>query len=111
MDSHLKKTLSLIGDEYRDLISSTGRHYVEVDLGERARHLGYSDTRDKYGGTQAIIPLKKPVSGMKVRIDGRAFANYGQLDSGIAVPGYVARASGIPYESYRPLDSMVLNFS
>jgi hypothetical protein len=111
MKNNLKQILLQLGEEYRDLVSSNARHYMEVDLGDRARRLGLSDITDRYRGAQAIIPLKKPVRGMKVRIDGRTFVNYGQFDSGIAVPGYVAEASGMPYEAFRPQDSMILNFS
>jgi hypothetical protein len=49
--------------------------------------------------------------GMKVRIDGRTFVNYAQFDSGVVVPGFVARQAGMKHRTYEPLDSMVLNFT
>ena len=60
---------------------------------------------------QAIIPLKKPVGGMKVRIDGRTFVNYAQYDTGVVVPGYGAKEAGLPFETFIPNDSMILNFN
>jgi hypothetical protein len=48
---------------------------------------------------------------MKVRIDGRTFVNYAQFESGVVVPGFVAKAAGLKYKTFIPLDSMILNFS
>jgi hypothetical protein len=48
---------------------------------------------------------------MKVRIDGRTFVDYVRFDSGVAVPGYVARAANLPFSTYIPEDSMILNFA
>jgi hypothetical protein len=58
-----------------------------------------------------IVPLKEPQPGMKVRIDGRTFVNYAQYDSGIAVPGHVARNTSRPYAKFVPEDSMICNFN
>ena len=63
--------------------------------------------RDKY----AIVPLKHPVSGMKVRIDGRTFVNYAQFESGVVVPNFIARDAGLSYKTFIPHDSMVCNFT
>ena len=48
---------------------------------------------------------------MKVRIDGRTYVNYAQLESGVAVPGYVAKEAGLPYKNFEPNDSMIRNFA
>jgi hypothetical protein len=63
----------------------------------------------RYSNAWAVIPLKEPVSGMKVRIDGRTFINYARFDSGVAVPGYVAGGTTLNHPSYTAQDSMVLN--
>jgi hypothetical protein len=76
-----------------------------------AEKLGFADVKEKFNHANAIVPLKNPVSGMKVLIDGRTFADYAQYDSGVAVPGYIARESGLPYRTYRPDESMILNFA
>jgi len=47
---------------------------------------------------------------MKVRIDGRTFVNYAQYDSGIAVPGYLAKTGRRPFQTFVPNDSMICNF-
>jgi hypothetical protein len=83
---------------------------MEVNLAEQARKLGYGDLIEKYGTASAIVPLKNPQPGMKVRIDGRTFVNYAEYDSGIAVPGYLAKASGMNYRTFVPNDSMICNF-
>ena len=111
MNDNIKKILYLLGEEYKDRISGNARNYIEVDLGDKAQIFGYDDLKDKFHGTNAVIPLKRPDRGMKVRIDGRTFVNYGQFDSGIAVPGYVAKESGLPYKTFFPNDSMILNYS
>jgi len=110
MDQHLDQTLRAIGKDYENKIALTSRNYLEVDIGRRAAQLGFSDIEEKYSTVLAVIPLKDAEHGMKVRIDGRTFVDYGQLDSGIAVPGFVVRNSGLAHRSFIPNDSMILNF-
>jgi len=38
--------------------------------------MGYFDLQQKFPDVYAIVPLKHPIKGMKVRIDGRTFVNY-----------------------------------
>ena len=98
-----------IGETYRDRIQSGSRFYVEVNIGEQAEALGYSDITAAYRDAYAVVPLKQAVPGMKVRIDGRTFVNYAQFASGIAVPGYVAKDAGLVHTTFTPNDSMILN--
>jgi len=111
MNNDIKKILQLLEEEYKDNISANARNYIEVNLGEKAESLGFDTLREKLRSSNAVIPLMHPVKGMKVRIDGRTFINYGQFDSGIAVPGYLAKESGLPYKTFVPNDSMILNLS
>jgi hypothetical protein len=110
MDQRLDQTLRAIGKEYESKIAASSRNYLEVDIGRRAAQLGFSDIEEKYSAVLAVVPLKAAEHGMKVRIDGRTFVDYGQLDSGIAVPGYVVRKSSLAFRSFIPNDSMILNF-
>jgi len=109
MKRHLNEVLESIAEEYRGKILAGARHYLEVDIGKRAKVLGYPKLEEKYGKVYAIVPLKHPEIGMKVRIDGRTFLNYAQYDSGIIVPGYMADEAVQPYKPYIPNDSMILN--
>jgi hypothetical protein len=109
MKKHLREVLESIAEEYAGHILAGARHYIEVDIGKRAQVLGYPELEEKYGQVYAIVPLKHPKIGMKVRIDGRTFVNYAQYDSGIAVPGYMADEAVHPYKPYMPNDSMILN--
>lgn len=111
MNENLQKILLLLGETYKDEIQKDARNYVEVNLSEKAELLGFDDVKEHFKGSHAVIPIKKPVEGMKVRIDGRTFVNYGQFDSGIAAPAYVAKVSGMPYKTYTAQDSMILNFA
>ena len=111
MKRHLKEVLESIAEEYRDNILDGARNYIEIDIGKRAEVLGYPKLEAKYNQVNAIVPLKHPIKGMKVRIDGRTFVNYVQYDSGIAVPGYMADKAVQPYKPYIPNDSMILNCS
>jgi hypothetical protein len=110
MNYDLAKILHHIDQRHKDNISKNSRFYMEVDIGKEAEALGLSGLKEKYRKINAIVPLKHPVSGMKVRIDGRTFVDYAQYESGLALPGYVARDAGLPYDTYRPSDSMILNF-
>jgi len=103
--------LADIDREFEAVIDSDGRHYLEIHLGKRAESMGLFELATIYTHAHAVIPLKHPVGGMKVRIDGRTFINYGQFASGMAVPAYVARNSTWRFDTYTPNDSMVLNFA
>jgi hypothetical protein len=111
MDDYLKKTLEQIGEDFRQAISEDSRHYCEINIGQRAERLGYHDLKQQFRDVYAIVPLKRPAEGMKVRIDGRTFVNYAQFDNGVVVPGYVAQRAGLPCKPYRARDSMILNFT
>ncbi len=111
MDTRLKELLDHIGKSYRDRILPQGRHYIEVNVGREAGKLGLGDLGTRFATAELIVPLKAPVSGMKVRIDGRTFVNYRRHPSGMAVPGYVAEAAGLATEAYQAEDSMILNFA
>jgi len=107
----IQNVLVQIGEDYKDEITKGARHYQEVDIGRRAESLGYGEIGTRFRNINAVIPLRGPKQGMKVRIDGRTFVNYAQFDSGVVVPGFVARESGLAHKTYVPLDSMVLNFT
>ena len=111
MNNHLKETLTRIGEDFKADIAEGSRFYLEVDIGKKAEQLGFIEIQEKFGPAQVIVPIKRPKPGMKVRIDGRTFVNYALFDSGIVVPGYIAKASDLPYRTFIPNDSMIKNFS
>jgi hypothetical protein len=111
MNKKLGNVLELIGKKYRSKIMKGSRHYLEVNIAECADQLGHTEIKKKYGQTYAIVPLKSPQKGMKVRIDGRTFVDYAEFESGIAVPGYLAREAGQSYKTFVPNDSMICNFT
>lgn len=100
-----------ISERYRDNIQGAGRHYLEVNIGREAARMGVNDLPDPIRSADVIVPLKEPVDGMKVMIDGRTFVDYARFESGLAAPGYVARDAGLPFSPYVAPDSMVLNFA
>jgi hypothetical protein len=71
----------------------------------------FSGAKERIRDVYAIIPLKRPVSGMKVRIDGRTFINYAQFESGVVAPHYVASQVDLPHRAYIAKDSMICNFA
>ena len=111
MTNNLSKVLRKIGDDYKDNILEDSRHYREVSIAQTAEELGFEDIKECYRDAYAIIPLKHPIEGMKVRIDGRTFTNYSKFDSGVVVPQYVARQVNMHKESYVPQDSMICNYA
>jgi hypothetical protein len=110
MDHRIDELLTYVETAYGGKIKRGARHYLEVNLAEQARKLGFADLGKKYNTACAIIPLKAPQDGMKVRIDGRTFVNYAEYDSGVAVPAYLANASGRKFRTFVPNDSMICNF-
>jgi hypothetical protein len=110
MHKLLKQLMKHMELEYGGKIQRGARNYLEVNLAEKARKLGYGEIGEKYKTACAIVPLNAPQHGMKVRIDGRTFVNYAEYDSGIAVPGFIAKALGGNYRTFVPNDSMICNF-
>ena len=110
MANSLDRVIMEIGKEFKGKISGNARHYLEVNIGKKSEILGFYDLQQKFQNVYAIVPLKHPIKGMKVRVDGRTFKDYSQFVSGIAVPGYMARQSKLPSKAYKPQNSMILNF-
>ena len=107
MNNDLAEVLKKIGEEFKEEISDESNFCLEVDIGKQAEKLGYSDIKEKYHDVRAFVPLKQPVSGMKVRMDGRTFVNYAQSESGVVIPAYIAKEAGLSYKTYEPNDSMI----
>lgn len=111
MKSDIGKVIARIGEEFKNHILPTSRFYREVSIGEQAERLGLTGLDGRYRNVFAVVPLKHSADGMKVRIDGRTFVNYAQFESGVVVPGYVAKDTGLPHKPFVPNDSMILNFT
>ena len=111
MQTDMGKVIERIGEDFKNDLLATSRFYREVSIDELSERLGLTKLKGRYRNVFAIVPLKQPAEGMKVRIDGRTFVNYAQFESGVAVPGYVAEHAGLPCKPFVPNDSMILNFS
>ncbi|MEZ4602637.1 MAG: hypothetical protein R2861_04290 [Desulfobacterales bacterium] len=63
MNPKLSEILKNISDEYQEKISTVPgtRNYLEVDIGERAGKLGFSELKDQYRRVNAVVPLKEEV--------------------------------------------------
>ena len=110
MTDNLIKVLAKIGEEYQENIQEDSRYYLEISLAQKAAEMGFPEVKEHYRNVNAIVPLKHPIEGMKVRIDGRTFVDYAQFESGIVVPNYVARQVDLPNRAYIAQDSMICNF-
>ena len=82
MNARLKTVLTQMGEDYKELIDNGSRYYMEVNIARKAAEMGMYDIGELYREAYAIIPLKSPLPGMKVRIDGRTFVNYAQFGLG-----------------------------
>ena len=111
MKSKMNDVLKSIENEFETEIEKGARHYLEVNIGRHAEKMGFTDLKEAFGKSHAIVPLKKPRNGMKVRIDGRTFVNYVECESGMAVPGYVADVANHCRRPFVPNDSMICNFA
>jgi hypothetical protein len=47
---------------------------------------------------------------MKTMVDGRTFVHYGQLESGLVIPGHIAEEAALPYKRYEAYESIVRVF-
>ena len=111
MNSSLSEVLNRIGEDYKDNIRDDSRHYLEISIARKAVELGLTEVKERYSDDYAIVPLKHPVEGMKVRIDGRTFINYTQFNSGVVVPHHIAKQVNLHQRAYVAKDSMICNFS
>ena len=111
MKTKLDKIIDKIGEEYKHEIMACARNYIEVSIGRTAERLRHPELREKYKEVYAVVPLKAPKPGMKVRIDGRTFVNYALFEPGVAVPGYIVDDASQPHQTYIPNDSMICNFT
>lgn len=111
MKKSLSEVLTKIGEEYQENICDDSRHYLEISLAQKASELGFAEVNERFRDVYAIILLKRPTSGMKVRIDGRTFINYAQFESGVVAPHYVASQVDLPHRIYTAKDSMICNFA
>ena len=111
MENNLNTVIHKIGEDYKDNIRNDSRFYLEVSIARMAEELGFADIKECYKDAYAIVPLKQPLGGMKVRIDGRTFVNYFQFDSGVVVPQHVASQVDLPRKDYVAQDSMICNYS
>ena len=111
MINNLSQVLARIGEDYKENINDDSRYYLEISIARKAAELGFSEVEESYKNAYAIVPLKHPVEGMKVRIDGRTFINYAQFESGVVVPHYVASKVDLSHRTYVAKDSMICNFA
>lgn len=111
MNKDLNTVIQEIENEFRDLIQADGRNYIEVSIAGKAQQMGFADLGQCYRHAHAIVPIKKAVDGMKVRIDGRTFVNYNQFTSGVVVPHYVSRHTDFDHKPYVAQHSMICNFN
>ena len=111
MKDDLRQVLKNINEDYKENIDGDSRVYLEVSIAQKAAELGFSKTEARFNNAHAIVPIKRPVLGMKVRVDGRTFRNYAQFESGIVVPNYIARQVNLSHKAYIAKDSMIYNFA
>lgn len=111
MKAAIDDIIRSIEDKYGDDLTIDARNYLEINIGKEAAEKGLFDLAEEFKDAYAIVPLRQAHPGMKVRIDGRTFIKYRQFESGIAVPGYVAKGSMLSQKPYTPRDSMILNFT
>lgn len=111
MKNQLRDILTEIARNYKENIDSDSRFYIEVSVAQKGAEMGFSDGLEPFKNVRAIVPLKHPLGGMKVRIDGRTFKNYAQFESGIVVPDFIAGQVDWSHKTYVAKDSMIYNFS
>ncbi len=107
MNRDLNRLINRIGEKFAGEIQNDSGLVLEVDLGKQAEKLGYTDLKEKYDRVLALVPLKNKFPGMSAIVDGRTFKDYAQFGSGVVVPGYVAKAAGLPYKQYIARESLV----
>ncbi|MFP4475498.1 MAG: hypothetical protein ACLFOY_08035 [Desulfatibacillaceae bacterium] len=103
--------INKVTERFKGEIADNPAYLLEFDIGAEAGKLGFEDIHEEYRNVTGFVPLKHAVPGMKVMFDGRGFGDYAQFDSGVVVPGYVARETGLPSHAFAPDVAMVRIFA
>ena len=111
MTNGLADVLNGIVAEFDGEILATANTYSLVDIGKASEVLGHPELKDRYDDVNAVIPLRRTRGGLNFEVNGKDLSDYAQLNSGIAVPAYVAEEAGLPSKQYQPKDRMVLNLA
>ena len=111
MQDELRQVLNKIHTEYKSRARKGARHYLNVNIGNIAEKMGFTELKDRFSGREVVVTLNKPQPGMKVRIDGRTFVNYVEFEDGFAVPEFIAKEAGFSADPYHAGCSMILNFT
>ena len=102
----LTKVLEKIAEEHKGNLMPKSKIYCNVDLAKAFEKNGFKG--DRYLGVYVIVPLRKLLSKKNYSVNGAAFVELYQLDSGIVLPEWVAKESGLKYNKYKPKDLMTL---
>jgi len=108
MTNRLAEILNLIAAEFEGEILPDSERYILIDIGKVAESFGQLELKDRYKDISAVVPLEIEW-GVSAMINGKDLCDYAQLNSGIAVPAYVAEEAGLPSKQYQPKDIMYLN--
>lgn len=109
MTNKLTGVLNTLAAEFQGEILPTSRTYRAVDIGIAAETFGCPELKDEYYLIRAIIPLRRVKGGINIEVSGSDLSDYVQLDSGIAVPKYVAEKAELQNKKYKPSEVMLLN--
>ncbi|MEA3515248.1 MAG: hypothetical protein U9R34_07240 [Nanoarchaeota archaeon] len=110
MTNRLADVLNKISAEFEGEILPDSDKYILINIGKVAESLGQSELKGRYDDVAAVVPLEIE-SGISAIINGKDLCAYAQLDSGIAVPAYVAEEAGLPSKQYQPKDIMYWNLT
>ena len=101
MTNDLAEVLNGIAAEYEGEINPKSDLYSLVDIGKAAQALGKPELFDRYEGVRAVLPLRRRRgSGLAIAVNGLGFADYVQLESGLAVEEYVAKEADLESTPY-----------
>lgn len=108
MTNRLADVLNKISAEFEGEIVHDSDKYILINIGKVAESFGQSELKGRYDKVAAVVPLEIE-SGISAIINGKDLCDYAQLNSGIAVPAYVAEEAGLPSKQYQPKDIMYWN--
>lgn len=100
----LADTLERLANDFRKgcAICPRGTDAFQIDLGQSYKDYGLIDDYANFVGVVVVAPVESlPNVGLTAFVDAeRMFKNYEQLDSGLAVPKWVAEESGLAHRPY-----------
>ena len=106
----LANILEYIADKFKDEILKHGRNHVSMNIGDVCEVMGIKTGAELYHHVNVLVPLKQaPEDSLVEIVHGADISNHRQTATGLVVPEWIAKISGLCHQPYQPGRYMILH--